>query len=86
VIPETTAPGVPPAPTIALPSPSPPPPSAVVEEDRVAPPSTPRSEQDLRTKLRDDWEGVKRDARSATTEIKEAFRKFRDWLAYRGVF
>jgi len=78
VTPETTAPGVPPAPIIALPSLAPPPASS--GEDRLVPQSTPRSEQDLKTKLRDDWETAKRDARNAGNEIKDAFRKFRDWI------
>ena len=77
---ETTAPGVPPAPAIALPSPSPvsPPPS---REERLAPQSAPRSEPDLKTRVREDWETVKRDARNTGQEIKEAFREFREWIS-----
>ena len=78
--PETTAPGVPPAPIIALPSPSPASPSPS-REDRLGPQSPPRGEQDLKTKLREDWETTKRDARNAGHEIKETFRKFRDWIS-----
>ena len=82
VTPETTSPGMPPVPTIALPSPAAP--SPVPEpgsrEDRLAPQSTPSSKQDLKTQVHDDWEAMKRDARTTGNEIKEAFRKFRDWI------
>jgi hypothetical protein len=76
--PETAAPGVPPAPIIALPSPASASPS---REDRLGPQSPPRSEPDLKTKLREDWETAKRDARNTGHEIKETFRKFRDWIS-----
>ena len=75
VTPETTSPGVPPAPVIALPSPP------TSREERPGPPSPPRPEPDLKTKIREDWETTKRDARNAGNEIKDAFRRFRDWIS-----
>ena len=68
-------PGVPPAPVIALPSPP------TTREERPGPPSPPRPEPDLKTKIREDWETTKRDARNAGNEIKDAFRRFRDWIS-----
>ena len=73
--PETTSPGVPPAPVIALPSPP------TSRDERPGPPSPPRPEPDLKTKIREDWETTKRDARNAGNEIKDAFRRFRDWIS-----
>jgi len=35
----------------------------------------------MKTKMREDWEATKRDVRNAGREIKEAFRKFRDWIS-----
>jgi hypothetical protein len=35
---------------------------------------------DLKTKLRDDWQTIKRDARSGGEDIRNAFHRFRDWL------
>src|SRR5206468_1341347 len=75
VTPETTSPGVPPAPVIALPLPP------TSREERPGPPSPPRPEPDLKTKIREDWETTNRYARNAANEIKDAFRRFRDWIS-----
>src|SRR5262245_50537017 len=75
VTPETTSPGVPPAPMIALPSPP------ASREERPGPPSPPRPEPDLKTRIREDGETTKRDARNTGNEIKDAFRRFRDWIS-----
>lgn len=34
----------------------------------------------LKDKMRDDWETIKRDTRSAGQDIKNAFRRLRDWV------
>src|SRR5438046_6846507 len=75
VTPETTSPGVPPAPVIALPSPP------TSRDERPGPPSPPRPEPDLKTKIREDWETTTRDARNAGNEIKAAVRRLRDWIS-----
>lgn len=82
VTPETMSPAMPPAPTIALPTSATPSPRPSPEgrEDRVAPQSTPSAKQDLRTQMHNDWEAMKHDARATGNEIKDAFRKFRDWI------
>ena len=40
----------------------------------------PRSERDFKTKVKEDWETFKRDARNAGNEFKAGFQKFMDWI------
>jgi len=34
----------------------------------------------MKTKIKEDWENFKRDARNAGTEFKAGFQKFMDWI------
>jgi hypothetical protein len=52
----------------------------VKAEAAASPPTSPDQAPDLKTKLKTDWETIKHDTRKAGQDIKNAFRRLRDWL------